>query len=46
MKTKEERKDIAFKEYEKVRDLAWEEFEKVREEIDNEKKIKCSKCGK
>ena len=35
MKTKQERKDEAWKEYEKIRDTAWEEYDKKCKEIDN-----------
>ena len=55
--TKEERKNIAYKKYEEVHKLAykkcleveqpaWEKYEEECRRIDNEEKIKCSKCGK
>ena len=37
MKTKEERKDKAWKKYEKIRDLAWQEYYKKCEKINKEK---------
>ena len=57
MKTKQERKDEAWKEYEKIRgpalkeynkitDPALKEYKKKYKEIDNEEEIKCKLCGK
>jgi len=43
--TKQQRKDIALKEYEKIQETAWEEYWKKCEEIDEEEVEKCSKCG-
>ena len=44
MKTKQQRKDDALKEYLKIKNSAREEYDKKCKEIDTEGK--CEKCGK
>jgi len=49
MKTKEERKQEARKEYKKIvkeYNKIVEEYQKKCEEIDNERETKCKVCGK
>jgi len=41
MKTKQERKDEASKEYKKIKDPAWKEYEKITDPAYEEYKKKC-----
>ena len=46
MKTKQQRKNDAREEYDRVVNLNWEEYSKKCREIDDEYETKCDKCGK